>query len=68
MEADACMQMQMMYMQTYGMGMAYGPNAMNAPLYNSGSGYAAQQAFAGSKGQFNQAGAHKVCHGGFWFI
>jgi hypothetical protein len=57
--ADAHVQMQMMYMQTYGMGM-YGPNAINAQLYNNGSGYAAHQAFAGSKGQFNQAGAHKV--------
>ena len=53
------MQMQMMYMQTYGMGM-YGPNALNAPVYNGGSSYAAHQAFTGSKGQFNQAGAHKV--------
>jgi len=37
----------------------YGPNALNSPLYNGGSAYAAHQAFAGSKGQFNQAGAHK---------
>lgn len=52
---------QMMYMQSYGMGMGFGASALNGQIYNGGAAYPPQPQhnFSSSKGQFNHPASHK---------
>jgi hypothetical protein len=62
--------LQMMYMQSYGMGMGFGASALNGQIYNGGAAYPPQPQhnFSSSKGQFNHPASHKVCQKKSLFI